>query len=271
MAYTQITDHEAEALARLAVQFESSTNLRAIVSAGAESVQTAEDVLWQLYSERLLDGAVGEQLDAIGAVVGQPRESATDDQYRARLRGRILANRSDNTVETLLSIVRAVLGDTVAATFAARAPAAFTIDVAGAVTADDAEVLAGLISDARAAGVGGQLITSTSPDADTFAFQDPVGFLSALTGSGALTLVITGDATAFPASGSLLIDENQAASEVVSYTSRTGSTFTLVGTTANAHVQYASVRASPPSTDGLGFGDSSDPAEGGVLAGVLSA
>ena len=271
MAYTQETDHVSSALARLAVQFEEATNLRAIVSAGVGSVQTAEDVLWELYSERLLSGAVGDQLDAIGAVVGQARESATDDQYRARLRGRILANRSDNSIETLLAIVRAVLGDTVAATFATRAPAAFTIDVAGTVTADDASVLAGLIADARAAGVGGQLITSTSPDADTFAFQDPVGFIAALTGSGAATLVITGDATAFPASGSLLIDENQAASEVVSYTSRTGSTFTLVGTTANAHVQYASVRASPPSTDGLGFGDSSDPAEGGVLASVLSA
>lgn len=271
MAYTEITDHDALALARLAVQFAESTNLRALVTVSANGVQTAEDVFWALYSERLLTGAVGAQLDSLGAVVGQPRESATDDQYRARIAGRILANRSNNGVEVLLAIVRAVLGSTVEATFTAYPPASFVIDVAGAVTADDAEVLAGLIRDARAAGIGASLVTSTSPDAETLAFQDPVGFLAALTGAGASTLVIAGDATVFPASGTLLIDENLGASESKAYTSRTGSTFTLTGTTANAHAAGASVRMTPPVTDGLGFGDSGDPAEGGDFAGVLSA
>lgn len=271
MAYTQITDHDAQALARLAAQFESSTNLRALVSVGAAGAQDAEDVLWALYTERLLSDAEGEQLDNLGAIVGQPRDTATDDQYRARLAGRILANRSDNTVETLLSIVRAVLGSTVEATLTQYQPAAFEIDVSGEVSADDAEVLAGLIADARAAGVNGRLISSTEPDADTFTTQDPIGFVSTTILAGVGTITITGDATTFPISGQLILDEDTGDSETVTYTSRTGSTFTLSGVTANGHDQYATVRATPAVTDGKGFGSDSDPAEGGVFAGVLAA
>lgn len=269
MAYTQITDHDAQALARLAFQFESSTNLRAVISAGAASVQTAEDVLWALYNERLLDGAEGAQLDAIGAVIGQAREAATDDQYRARLRGRILANRSDNSVETLLSIVRAVLGVAVVATLTQYQPAAFVIDVSGEVSDDDAEVLAGLIADARAAGIGAGLIYATEPDDEAFTFAGPVGFLSAATLAGVSALTITGDATEFPASGALLVGEGTANVENVSYVSRVGSVFTLAGPTANAHAQYDAIVVAP--TTQQGFGDSTNPATGGVFAGVLAA
>lgn len=272
MAYTKITDHEAQALARLAFQYQPSTNIRALVSAGASGVQTIEDVLWTLYTERLLDSAVGAQLDVLGAIVGQAREAATDDVYRARLRGRVLANRSDNTVETLLAIVRAVLNDPAAvAVFARSQPAAFTITIDDvAIDEDTALVLAGLIRDARSAGVGGSIITSTEPPEDTFAFAGPVGFLSALTAAGAATLTITGDATAFSPTGSLTLDEGTTEQEVVAYTARAGSTFTLDGVTSYDHP--AGTSAVPePDTDGDGFGDDTTPGVGGVLAGVYEA
>lgn len=270
MAYTQITDHEAQALARLAAQFEEATNLRALVSVGAAGAQDGEDVLWALYTERLLDASVGAQLDNLGAVVGQPRDAATDDQYRARIAGRILANRSNNTVETLLSIVRAVLGSTVQATLTQYPPAAFAIDVSGAVSEDDADALADLIGDARAAGVGSQLITSTSPDDETLTFEAPVCFLdqSILAGEGVLT--VDGDETAFPLSGTLRIGEGTANEEDVVYVSRGGGEFELDGLTVNAHALGDAVVVLPTGTR-HSLGDDAVPATGGVFAGVLEA
>ena len=271
MAFAQITDHEVQALARLAVQYADAPRVRALVSAGASAVQTAEDVLWQLFTGRLLDSATGTQLDNLGAVVGQSRGGGTEAQFKALIRGRILANRSDNTPEALLGIVRAVLDDvSVVATLTRYAPASFVIDVSGPVSALIAKTLASMLADARAAGVGGSLVTSTEVAAETFAFGFPCDFLTALTGAGAGTLVVAGDAELFPASGTLRIDEGTLVAEDRAYTSREGSTFTLTGVTANAHPANASV--SPVSdTSGAGFGDSTDPLTGGVFAGTLTA
>jgi hypothetical protein len=271
MPLAHVTDHEAQALARLAQQFESSTNLRALVSAGAGSVQTAEDVLWALFTERLLDGAAGAQLDNLGAVVGQLREASTDDQYRARIRGRILANRSDNSVEAILGIVRAVLDDPNAfATLTQYAPAAFLVEVTDdAIDTDTATALAALIRVARAAGVGAGLITSgLAPDA-TFTFADPVAFLNANTASGAATLVASGSVGHFPATGFLRVGEGTAVGEEIEYSSRAGSTFTLVGTTFDAHEAGDSLALVP--TSEMGFGDEADGSVGGALAGILPA
>lgn len=269
MAYTQITGHDAQALARLAQQFAESTNLRLLVSVSATSVQTAEDVLWALYSERLLTSAVGEQLDNLGAIVGQAREAATDDQYRARLAGRILANRSDNGIDTLLAIVRAVLGSTVQATLTSYPPAAFELDVAGPVTADDAEVLAGLIADARAAGVGARLITNEDPDDEAFTFEEPVDFLDSSILAGEAVITVLNDAEAFPLTGTLRIGEGTVNEEDVVYTSRAGIEFDLSGVTGNAHSMNDAVALVP--TTEQGFGDDAVPATGGTFASALSA
>lgn len=50
------------------------------------------------------------QLDAIGKLVGQPRDGATDSVYQQYLAARVLANRSGGTPEELIAVANAVLG-----------------------------------------------------------------------------------------------------------------------------------------------------------------
>lgn len=271
MALTHVTDHEEQALARLVLQYADKTNVRALVGVGGASVQTAEDVLWQLYSQRLLEDAVGAQLDNLGAVVGQAREASTDDQYRARIRGRILANRSSNSTETMIAIAAAVVNDPdLVARVTTYAPAAFELWLDGvSVTDDTADALGDLIRAARAAGIGARVIYSTEPASDTFTCEPVVGFLDAAILSGETELVLQSDADAFPAAGTVKIGEGTATEENVTYSHRLGNVLYLTGSTASAHAENDAVRPSP--TTGKGFGDDGDPAEGGVFAGVIAA
>lgn len=84
-------------------------------------------------------------------------------------------------------------------------------------------------------------------------------------GSNVLTV---GDTSGFPAAGNLVLDKGLAAEETVAYTSKTGTQFNLSGTTVHGHLVNSEV--SDPTSSGLGFGDSSNAAVGGELAGAVN-
>lgn len=58
---------------RLLQQFKTATKLIAFIDALIEGQAELETVLEQLLTERSLDTAIGDQLDIIGEIVGQPR------------------------------------------------------------------------------------------------------------------------------------------------------------------------------------------------------
>ena len=107
---THILDHAARALALLPSQFAGATKLRALITAFADAAQDIEDDTWACIEDRMLDTAEGAQLDQYGRVLGQPRDGLADEDYRALLGVRILANRSNGQADVILRVVAGLLG-----------------------------------------------------------------------------------------------------------------------------------------------------------------
>lgn len=103
---TPITTHVADALARLLEQLRGRPRVEGLVGALAGGVQVLEDQLAALPVGLSLAGAVGAQLDVLGAVVGIARNGVGDDAYRLLIRGQIGRNTSDSTTETILGLAR---------------------------------------------------------------------------------------------------------------------------------------------------------------------
>lgn len=110
MSIAQITDHTARALAILPSQFSDATKLRALLTALTAQVQLLDDDTWACIEDRMLDTAEGVQLDQYGRVLGQPRDGLADEDYRALLGIRILANRSNGQADVILRVVAGLLG-----------------------------------------------------------------------------------------------------------------------------------------------------------------
>ena len=108
---TQITDHVQQALDRLAQQFKGKPSVESMLSSLAGNVQEVETALWQLLTERSVDVAIGVHLDAIGEIVGQPRNALGDEDYRRFISARIAANRSRGTIPDVLRVANLVLND----------------------------------------------------------------------------------------------------------------------------------------------------------------
>lgn len=116
MTVSQITNHDDQALARLAEQFKDQANIAAVIQAFADQIQDAEDALYALINCRTVAYATGATLDAVGEMVGQPRSidgpDATDDEaYRALIYARILINTSYGTAEDVLGFLRQIGAD----------------------------------------------------------------------------------------------------------------------------------------------------------------
>jgi hypothetical protein len=104
----QITDHQAAARSRFLQQSVGKPNFQALFDSMTAVVQGFENLSFGVLRGRELGEAVGQQLDGIGQIVGQSRDGQTDDAYRLFIYGRIFANSSDTTTETIIALVTAV-------------------------------------------------------------------------------------------------------------------------------------------------------------------
>lgn len=171
----KITNHVERALARLPEQHKAKPKLVALLTALAGPAQGVEDALWQLLTERFVTTAIGDQLDTIGGIVGQPRNGMEDDEYRRFIRARISVRRSNGVTEDILRIVNLILFDEGATLVIERYPeeAAYVLRVEGiAVAASTATAAAGFMRDATSAGVRTTLEYSESAPEDTFQLGD---------------------------------------------------------------------------------------------------
>lgn len=170
MSFELKADVVAEALSQLKEQFKGKPMLEALLESYIEELQELETVTYSLYAERLLDTAVGAQLDQLGAVVGQER-IGDDDYYRQLIRARIAINRSNGQVEELLNIFVLVWGDTYVFQIEEPGPASMNITMVGpaqATPVNDPELLFLLATDAKAGGVALQVLYSLVADSATF-------------------------------------------------------------------------------------------------------
>jgi hypothetical protein len=128
MTLTEKTTHVDEALDRLITQYRNSDKLKSIISIYSEQVQEIEAMLFDLLTERWLSTAVGEQLDGLGAIVGEDRQGRSDADYRIAIQARILINKSEGTPEQLIEIA-SLLASGSSITLREYFPASFTIEI----------------------------------------------------------------------------------------------------------------------------------------------
>lgn len=111
MLATEITNHVAQALARLMQQYKGAPNLEAILTALIVQIQDLEDAIFDLDEGRqLYNGttypAIGAQLDGIGDLVGAPRSGLTDEEYLFLILGTIAKNTSDTTISAVQNVIQ---------------------------------------------------------------------------------------------------------------------------------------------------------------------
>lgn len=97
-------DHEDEAINRLAYQFKDKPRIAGLITSFVEQYQIAENVFFDLIQERTLFTAVGDQLDGIGAIVGEARKGRNDTDYRLGIMARIAINTSKGTPENFIAV-----------------------------------------------------------------------------------------------------------------------------------------------------------------------
>jgi len=107
MSITKITTHNQDALNRLLYQYRDSEKLKGFITAlYGTQVQELEDAAWQLLTRLNIDSSEGVQLDHIGKIVGQSRQSMADDRYRIWIKAKIAQNISEGDIEQIISIWR---------------------------------------------------------------------------------------------------------------------------------------------------------------------
>jgi hypothetical protein len=261
-------DHSGKMLARLAEEFRKP-RISAILTGEAAQYQAIEDAFWQLLVERGVDTAVGNALDVLGRIVGEPRQGALDADYRLRVRARIRVNRSDGTIEDVIDVVRLLIGSVLLPSAVLKLteyyPAAFVIRVSGiTITPAQALIYRAFINQARGAGIGSGFGWQQTADADAFvtATSSPLT-VGAPAGATSFTVADTSD---FPATGTIVIDDTLAGTETLNYTTKTPTTLSGFPATANLHAIGAMVTY--PASVGKGWGDDANAATGGALVGV---
>lgn len=160
-----------EALGKLLGQFKGRARIEALLAILAQPFQDLEDSARQLLTQRLVDNAVGEQLDVLGRIVRQPRDGRDDDTYRLWIRARTKLNLSSGTGPQILEIVALVLPDNEFHLINSP-PASFSLEAHGAVDVALVEAVAEILREAADAGVRSELISSAEDDATTFSFSD---------------------------------------------------------------------------------------------------
>lgn len=190
MAIEHELEHVERALARLTQQFRGKTNVEALLSALAAPGQDVEDACWQLLTERTVDEAIGAQLDDLGAIVGEERQSRDDDDYRRFIRARITVNRSTGSANDILTVARLVLDlDFVDATFdlEMQPPAGLVLRILDVITTTELAEIFGVYFLRHTAAAGVRAIFESTP-------VDPAELL--ILDSGALDTKKLADASA---------------------------------------------------------------------------
>lgn len=163
MALSQITDLAARAAARVLSQYKSKPKFMALVNGVTGMVQQVEDALWAIVAQLDTAQAQGTWLDYLGNFVGEARAGANDAAYRLFIVARIIANKSQGTVEDVIGVIKIV---TLLNVFpvARKTPASLEVFLDGYAMAEPVRTrLMQLLRRTRAGGV--RLMVIYSPDA----------------------------------------------------------------------------------------------------------
>lgn len=167
-----ITNYTAGAAELVSWQLQDKANFLALLAVATDRLQILEDMLQDLAAHRDVDTAEGVQLDLVGHELGQDRYGGpyglgeSDDDYRGKVRARILANVSCSSAPDLARVGRALLlAKVLVVSHTDLPPARFVLGVGvttGLSSAEEAGLVQ-MVAAAKAAGVGMGLCWYTDP------------------------------------------------------------------------------------------------------------
>lgn len=94
------------------IDFLDKENFNKLLKLFLEEVQELEVATLAIADQKNIQTAIGEWLDYIGKIVGQPREGRTDEEYRSALLLKVASNSSDGTPNTIIDITKQASGAT---------------------------------------------------------------------------------------------------------------------------------------------------------------
>ena len=169
-------EHVQTGLALLTEQFKGQPNIAAILTAILNRVQEVEDELWVDLWGWVLEfvdpddptnvfNASGNQLDDLGAIVGEARNGRIDSDYIPAIKLRIRINRSKGRAEDMVQVANLISN---LATYVEYFPLAWEISLYDVGNAGE---LIRLFAQAKAASSYGVLLASTWAEANVFKFD----------------------------------------------------------------------------------------------------
>jgi len=176
------SDHKTDARALFTDQFRGRKVLQGLIDSYCVAIQAVETMLWQVINSRTLATATGDQLDQIGKIVGEARQSRVDTNYRAAIQLRIRVNRSNGEAEDVIQVSTLALG-VAPFLYTEVYPAGFYVTALN-LTAATALALGTAIQKSRAAGTRGELIYSTWATANNFVENSRAGGAALAKGFG---------------------------------------------------------------------------------------
>lgn len=159
-------DHESEAVARLITAFRE-TNVEDLVRALSAAPTSAEYALARMHNRGTLALGAGAQLDGLGRIVGEGRNSLGDSAYQTRIRARVQINKSSGTIPQFLAILRLCVASDIAIGVREEFPAAITFLLSGR-SIPDRDALTRIKREVKAGGVRTFLDVTNETDDNTF-------------------------------------------------------------------------------------------------------
>lgn len=99
-------DYEEIARSRITNVFANKPRVTEVIVAMPRQLTIFEQIADQVRNERGLDLAIGVQLDALGALVGEVRQGRGDEEYRRAIRFRIFVNISKGRPSDLIYVTQ---------------------------------------------------------------------------------------------------------------------------------------------------------------------
>jgi hypothetical protein len=158
-----IRDHEEVSARKLAPPFWGKPNVAWVLLAFIRELQTLEDNFWDILESRTLENADLTRLKVLGKLVGQPRHGFDTEDYRILIEARALANVSRGRASDLLAVLNLLLGEG-DYVLTAVGNATLHLTALQPIDANGVAMVAEILPDTRAAGVGLQFLYSDSAD-----------------------------------------------------------------------------------------------------------
>jgi hypothetical protein len=165
-----VESHATEAVALLTDAFRNADNVAPILRAFTKVLQVREGWIWDVINKRLFaNNPTGDQLDQLGAIVGEPRLGRADADYLPAVKLRIRANRSQGLAEDIIQITTLLLASFQYTEYGNSRWEIYS----NVAVSTGAATLARILGRAKAAGSYGVVVTGTfDPDGLDLADRD---------------------------------------------------------------------------------------------------